>query len=213
MSQLDLSQLPGCPVPPEWRPVTVSKALVQWCRFHFSNADLIKRDCLKGYIWIDSNATPINIGTLAEYKPASDGTRPSVLVERADQQLQSAASTIGLRTLGGTQHIGSVPTVYPVQGNHVVFCIGGREREADELAAEVLEESIAYCSIVAERLHLRRFRPVGVGARQQLKDHKETWAVPVYFSYDYDITTLATPSHTASLRDTYLNIANLALQT
>lgn len=212
ISEIDISGFPGCPTQPDWVPQRVTKSLVLWCQFHFSNANLITRQCLKGYVWVDDNSSPINIGTLAEYQPAKDGGRPTLLIERGEQQLQSNAATIGLQYHGLNSNLGVKQYNFPCTGQHVIFCVGGREGEADELAAEVLNESIAYCGIVGERLNLRRFRPVGIAQRQQLQDHKETWAVPVHYLYEYDITAQVQPTHVGQLRDAYLSIANLALQ-
>lgn len=206
---LDASGI-ACRAAGDWVPDRVGKALLLWLRFHFGAAGRATRPALKPYVWTDSPASPLHIGTLAEYQPAVDGVRPCLLVERGDQREDPAARGIGWNRLGG-QAAGPRYVVVPKTGTHVVFCVGGREGEVDEFAREVENEADAFCRAVAERLGLRRFYCTSVGRRQKLSEHKDTWTSPVFFGYDYDVSQTVQPAGSPTLRDTFLALADLAV--
>lgn len=207
-STLDISGI-ECSTPGDWPPDRVGKALLRWLRYHFGAADRPTRPSLRGYVWTDDPSSPIQIDTLAAYKPASDGTRPALLVETGRQSEDPSARGIGFRRQGGPSN-GPQYTIYAMTGVHAIFCIGGREGEVLELAREVFEEATAFCGVVGERLGLRRFYPSAQSERKRMPEHKDTWTVMVSFGYDYDLSQVVRPAAAPQLRDTFLALADPA---
>lgn len=210
---LDLGALPLCETGASAAPADrVTRLLLTWLRFHFSSAGLISDPALRARIWRSDASTPIVIDTLARYDPASDnGGNPCLLVERSDQQRYGDAETIAGVT-GGLGAGTGYETWTPMIGTHAVFCTGGREGEAEALAAEVFLEASGFCvEVLASGLApFLRFRPTGVAARRPLPGPKEIWTVPVMFEYHYVIKQLITRPTAPPLVAAYANLISSA---
>lgn len=165
---------------PHW--LWMTGKLADWLRWHFGSTTRIEFPSLKDRVWTDQPDTKIWIGSLAEWKPELSGQRPAILIDRAEQDVDTQHMGIG-----GNQLMGGVPGYYAqyMVGNHAINCLGGREGETDYLAAEVWRELSRYANKVREWLCLARFRPVRTGRRRQLDEHKEVYTVPVFVSYAY----------------------------
>lgn len=163
--------------------VRLTEVLVSWLRWHFSAASRIEYPNLVGRVYTPANkeSSPIVITSLAEWTPQTANKRPSVLVDRLDQERDMQTRGIG------DQFQGVAPGNYQhfMIGQHVVHCIGGREGEAEYLAAEVWRDLSRFAPVARERLCLYRFLPMKIGKRVQLDEHKETYTVPVPMIYGY----------------------------
>ncbi len=162
--------------------VRMTEVLVRWLRFHFSVATRIEYPNLVERVWVDSPNTPIVIASLAEWKPTNADQRPVILVDRMDQDRDLPHRGIGDQYQGVRQDAYSFITV----GQHVVHCFGGREGEAEYLAAEVWRELVRFAPLMRDRLCLLRLLPYKIGKRVQLSDdHKETYNIPIVIMYGY----------------------------
>lgn len=207
LATVDLSGV-ACSETPDWPPSRLGRALLLWLRYRFGAPERITRPALRTAIWTPEPGSPLVIATLAEYDPARDGTRPALLVERSDQDLDLRPLSIGMQRHGAQPN----SIVAPLVGQHVIFCLGGREGEADAYAAEIFVDLVAFCNIVASRLGFRRLRPYKVGTRRKLEEYKEIWAVPIFIQYEYDYTTDVRPAaeSSATIQRTYISIASAA---
>ena len=160
----------------------MTEMIVRWLRYHFSAATRIEYPSLTDRVWTtDQERSPIQITSLAEWKPTNANQRPAILIDRQEQE-----KDMNVRSIGDQLH-GIKPGAYQhfVNGQHVVHCLGGREGEAETLAAEVWRELVRFAPVARERLCLWRFLPVRVGKRTQLDEHKEVYTVPVICIYSY----------------------------
>lgn len=167
-------------IQPAWFRMT--EALVKVLRFHFSSATRIEHPDLTARVWTAAESSPIFISSLAEFAPTSGQQRPSVLVDRLDQELDTSKRAIGDQFQGGQ------PGQYAhlVVGRHVVHCLGGREGEAEILAFEVWRDLVRWSPILTTRLCLLRLLPTKVGKRVQLSgEHQEHYTVPIELTYGY----------------------------
>lgn len=165
---------------PGW--VRLTEALVRWLRGHFSVASRIEYPDLVGRVWTSNREqSPIQICSLAEWNPTESNKRPAILVDRLDQERDLAHQAIG------DQWQGVRPGNYWIlkTGQHVVYCVGGREGEADLLAAEVERELVRFGPIAQQYLCLMRFRPVKTGRRVQIPEYREHYASPIVCIYAY----------------------------
>lgn len=196
---LDVNQA-GLTAKPTLQPayLKVTDALTAWMRWHFGAASRIEFPDLVGRLW---NGTPeastIWIGSLATWNPQKSGERPALLVDRLEQQLDLSKRGINDQLQGGPPF-----SFYCyMTGQHVVHCLGGREGEAELLAAEVWRELRRYAHVARDALCLVRFLPVSPGKRTQLSDeHKAVYTVPVVVQYGYAESWQAVPRDEAEIR-------------
>lgn len=168
-------------IQPIWSRIT--EALVRWLRYHFAAAARIEHPDLVNRVWTtDRERAPILITSLAEFAPNESNKRPALLIDRFDQELD-----LSKRPIGG-QHMGQRPDNYwqLMMGQHVVYCVGAREGEAETLAWEVWRDLTRFAKIAARALCLLRFQPVKIGRRTQLPEFDQTYAVPVICMYGYE---------------------------
>jgi len=165
---------------PIW--VRMTDVLLRWLRYHFSAAARIEYPDLVGRVWTDNESSPIVIASLAEWKPTTSDQRATILIDRLDQETDMNTRPIGPQYQGVRQ---GYFTDF-MRGQHVVHCIGGREGEAEYLAAEVWRELKRFAPIARDYLCLYRFLPERIMKRRQLSDdYKETYTVsiPVFYYY------------------------------
>lgn len=180
--QLNLAQagLAGRPGQgPPW--LYMTQTLVRLLRWAFSAQSRIEFPALADRVWTNDEASPIWISSLAEWAPAKANQRPCLLVDRLPQKLDQARAVIG------RQFQGVKPGQYMhfMGGAHVVHCTGGRDGEAEFLAAQAFRWLAFYANQIEEALCLIRFRAVEVGKRTQLEDYKEVYTVPLPVEYYY----------------------------
>jgi hypothetical protein len=165
---------------PIW--VRMTDVLIRWLRYHFGDASRIEYPDLVDRVYVDGDSSKIVITSLAEWKPNSSDHRPAILIDRLDQETDMANRPIGPQYQG-------IRTGYFtdfMRGQHVVHCLGGREGEAEYLAAEVWRDLKRFAPKAREYLCLYRFLPERIMKRRQLDEHKETYAVSIPCSYYYD---------------------------
>lgn len=168
---------------PAWYHLT--EALVRWLRYHFSAANRIEYPALVGRVWTaNRELSPILVSSLAEWNPQESQKRPAILVDRLDQEKDMTRRAIG------DQWHGVRPDNYwhLMTGQHVVYCLGGQNLEAEVLAAEVWRELVRFAPVARRHLCLMRFLPVKVGRRVQIPEHREHYASPVVCVYGYEET-------------------------
>jgi hypothetical protein len=168
---------------PTW--IRMTSVLVRWIRHHFSAASRVEFPNLAGRVWTsDPDTTEIVITSLAEWNPRRSGNRPSVLVDRLDQSPDLSKRPIGPQWHGVRNEY---YYTHFVNGQHVVHVLGGREGEAEFLAAELWRELIKFSPVVQKYLCLHRFQVLQLTKRQQLSDeHKEHYAcsLPCFYYYE-----------------------------
>lgn len=168
---------------PVWTYMTSS--LVKWMRYHFSSASRIEFPDLVGRVWTsDPETSPIKIASLAEWTPLATDQRPAILIDRLDQDLDQSRAGIGERMMGGPPGLHA----HFLAGAHVIHCLGGREGEAEILAAEVYRECSRYAHVVRESMGLIRFRASKVARRAQIPDTegKQHYTTPILLNYYYE---------------------------
>lgn len=180
----------GQQIQPAWLRITA--AIVRVLRWHFGAAGRIEHPDLADRVWTaDQEQSPIQIASLAEWKPANAGQRPAVLVDRLDQEKDVA------RRLIGNQYQGVRPGYlwWLKTGSHVVHCLGGREGEVDVLAWEVERDLARFANVIREAVCLHRFDVVTIKKRTQLDDEHGThhYTVPVVCTYGYEETARVFP--------------------
>lgn len=169
-----------------WQPVWIrmTPVLVRWLRHHFSVASRIEFPNLTERVWTNDPATTgIVITSLAEWNPRQSGQRPTILVDRLDQQEDLSKRPIGMQFQG----IRKDYFMSFMQGQHVIHCLGGREGEAEFLADEVWREMKRFSPRIQPYLCLYRFQPLSITKRRQLSDeYKEHFVTSVPIMYYYD---------------------------
>jgi len=184
----------GC-IQPAYLQITDS--LVSWLRYHFSLASRIEYPALVDRVYLpnDREKSPIQISSLAEWNPKNAGQRPAVLVDRLEQDKDMQNRPIGEAFQGIT------PGYYGnfMLGQHVIHCLGGREGEAELLAAEVFRDVDRFAPIARQRLNLLRFTCVKVGKRRQMEESREHYSVPVICVYGYQNAWKITPLDEAEI--------------
>lgn len=168
-------------IQPAWFRLT--EALVKWLRFHFSSSVRIEHPDLIDRVWVsDPEKSPIFISSLAEFAPKSSQQRPSILVDRLDQEKNMQQRGIG----DSLQGVAPGAYAHLMNGRHVVHCLGGREGEAEILAFEVWRELVRFAPEIGPRLCLIRLLPGRIGKRVQLSnEHSEHYTVPIEIGYSY----------------------------
>lgn len=163
--------------------MVLTTAIVGWLRYHFGAESRIEYEPLKSRVYTPLNmeSSPIQIMSLAEWKPTTAGQRPCILVDRLDQDKDMLNRPIGEQFQG--VRMGYFGNFWI--GQHVVHCVGGREGEAELLAAEVLRDLERFAPVVRERLNLLRLTTLKVGKRRQIEEYKEHFSVPVPVVYGY----------------------------
>lgn len=169
----------------------ITEALVKTLRYHFSDPTRIEYPSLVDRVWVAGETSPIQITSLAEWDPRKSSQRPALLVDRLDQNKDLERRGIGDQLMGALGGTGAYR--HFMLGQHVVHCLGGREGEAELLAAEVWRELARFAPKIREVLCLLRFLPYRVGKRVQLDEHKEHYSIPVLIGYGYDETWKLTP--------------------
>jgi len=202
-TEVSAASLPSCSEFTAWPPDRLTKFLLKWFRYHFSNADLIVDPALKSRVWVDDINSPIHISTLAEYTPADDERRPAVLVERRDQQRLAELDVLG--GTGGDYALVDSNVYIPMAGQTVVMCVGGREGESDAIAAELFGELSAFLPALQQTSlpEFKRVRLAGIGPRQQLPTFKDTWTTQIFLEYHYQMVYRVFPGATAPVREIY----------
>ena len=162
----------------------MTDVLIQVLRYHFGNVNYIEYPNLTGRVFLpnDREASPIQISSLAEWNPKNTTQRPCLLVDRLDQELDLQHRGIGDQFQG----IRPGQFAHFMEGQHVVHCLGGREGEAEFLAAEVWRELSRFGPLIRSFLCLYRFLPVKIGKRFQLDESKEHYSIPVVCFYNYE---------------------------
>ncbi len=161
----------------------MTRVLLSVLRLHFSSAANIEFADLVPRIWTSAQSSPVVIASLAEWRPEQSSQRPALLVDRLDQTPDLARRILGQQLQGGT------PGNYfqYMEGRHVVHCLGGKEGEAELLAAEVFRELFRFGPVIQKFMCLTRFQAERAGKRRQLGDEYRaehyTVPVPVYYHY------------------------------
>lgn len=177
--------------------VWMTGKLAGWMQYHFGVTTRIEFPALKDRVWSsDPAVSQIWIGSLAEWDPKQSEKRPAILIDRAEQDLDVQHLGIGAGQLQGVR-----PGYYMhyMTGTHEFNCLGGREGEAEYLAAEVWRELTRYADRVRRWLCLARLLPVRVGRRRQLDQYKEIYTVPVFLSYVYTEAWTSKPADEAEV--------------
>lgn len=184
----------GRQVQPVW--LRITGALVRVLRWHFGDATRIEHPDLADRVWTeDTERSPIQISSLAEWNPKNAGQRPAILVDRLDQDRALDKRLIG------DQYQGVRPGYlwWLKTGSHVVHCLGGREGEADVLAWEAERDLSRFADVIREALCLHRFVAVKTGKRTQLDDEKEHYTVPLVCVYGYEESARVFPRDEAAV--------------
>lgn len=202
-TEVSAAALPACGDFASWPPERLSKMLLKWFRYHFSDADLIVDPALKGRVWVDGINSPIHIASLAEYTPADDDRRPAILVERRAQQRLAELDVLG--GTGGDYALADSNVYIPMAGETVVMCLGGREGECDALAAELLGELSAFLPALQQVVlpEFKRVRITGVSPRQMLPSFKDVWTTQIQLEYHYQMVYRVFPGAAAPVREIY----------
>lgn len=165
---------------PIW--VRMTDVLLRWLRYHFGAASRIEYPSIVDRVFVDGESSPITIASLAEWKPTESDKRPAILVDRLDQETDLANRPIGIQYQGVRE---GYHTDF-MRGQHVVHCLGGREGEAEYLAAEVWRELKRFAPIAQKYLCLYRFMPERIMKRRQLDEYREHYvaSIPVFYYYE-----------------------------
>lgn len=164
---------------PPW--LSMTQTLVRFLRWAFGSPTRIEFPALVDRVWTPDEASPIWISSLAEWSPAKANQRPALL-DRLPQKLDQARAVLGRQFQGVRQG----QYTHYMGGAHVVHCLGGRDGEAEFLAAQAFRWLAFYANQIQEALCLVRFRAVEVGKRVQLsEEHKEHYSVPIPLEYYY----------------------------
>lgn len=162
----------------------ITTLLTRWLRYHFSAASRIEFPVLINRVWTSDEQSPITITSLAEWNPKNSEQRPAILIDRLDQGKDMDHRIIGDQLQGVQPGYFTDITL----GQHVIHCIGGREGEAETLAAEVWRELKRFGPVFRDKVCLMRFLPVKIGRRVQLEEYKEHYTVPISVVYAYQET-------------------------
>ncbi len=180
----------------------MTRVLLSVLRLHFSAAANIEFADLTDRIWTNAQSSPIMIASLAEWTPEQSAKRPALLVDRLDQTPDLARRILGQQFQGGT------PGNYfqYMEGRHVVHCLGGREGEAELLAAEVFRELFRFGPVIQKYVCLNRFQVERAGKRRQLSDeHREHYTVPVPVYYHYGESWRVKPVDEAEINAVFVS--------
>lgn len=189
----------------DWPPLKMTKAMLNWMRYHFGETSRIAHPDLKDRVWVDNESTPILIQSLAEYSPNVANLRPAILVDRLEQK--PYARTLDTRRIGGCGY-GTAEKQYQQHwiGQHVLYCVGGREGEAELLAGEVFKEIFGFCKVLRVPLCLEKFDVLPVPKRTKIEEFKETWSTPVGIEYGYVMSSRAYELDVAQLAKVNLTL-------
>lgn len=167
------------------RPRQFTGLLQLWLTQHFSNSDNIQEVGVKNRVWNeDPEVSLIQILPVYDWRPEQTEQRPALLIKR--HELKFVRVGIDNRLMGGGP--GADTKQYYaglMQGSHTVFCIGGSGGEAEELAAEVMNELMKFSPAVRAWLNLKRIELVGVSELAKLEESKEHFVVPVNIAYAF----------------------------
>lgn len=172
----------------------MTPGLLSVLRYHFSAASRIEYANLADRVYTPGarDSSPIQISSLAEWKPDSANQRPAVLVDRLDQDKDMQNRGIGDQFMGVRQgHY-----AHFMIGAHVVHNLGGRDGEAEVLAAEVWRCLSRFAPAIREKTNLLRFLPVKIGKRVQIKEpseQREHYSIPIVCMYGYEEAWRVTP--------------------
>jgi hypothetical protein len=161
--------------------VRMTNALTRVLRYGFGAASRIEYPDLVDRVWVEGESSPIQISSLAEWRPASASARPAILIDRLDQDHDVTHRAIG------DQYQGVKPGAFSwlVTGAHAAHCIGGRDGEAEILGAQVWRNLKRWAPIIRQSLCLVRFLPVKIGRRAQIAEFKQHYVVSVIVTYGY----------------------------
>ena len=173
-------------------PYTLTGYLIQFLRMHFSTADNIRRDLLKGYIWDDSVETSkLLIDHSYKVDVRNTMQRPALLVKREEVQ----PVPVGL---GDGQHLShlescgvaagthkGVDFTNIVRGGHSVTCIGQTGAEAENLGLEVFFHLLEYRYVLKKELNVGKFIVMGLSPLVKMEENNENWSVSVTTAWAY----------------------------
>jgi hypothetical protein len=167
------------------KPRQFTGILQLWLTQHFSDPNNITEEGVKSRIWTPDIATSqIQVLPVSDWRPNTTEQRPALLIKR--QELKFVRFGIDNRLMGGGPKYTSKRYYSAgLQGSHTVFCISGEGGEAEELAAEVMNELMKFAPIIREWLNMLRVELVGIGELAKLEEASENFVVPVNIAYAF----------------------------
>jgi hypothetical protein len=206
-AQLSLDNTPSAICTLGVRPIMMTGAILWLIRRHFSSADYIVDENLRKYVWHNSaEESTISIESVTRFSgPPSQALekRPAIYVKRNTWSSQ----TVGLghkfqnapqavlrgKPVGGSLEVFGLG----LAGSHTVFCIGGREAEAEALGTEVFYELLEFSPLIKRDLGLYKLDVAQMAEAQRLEESDEHWAVPIVVSYVVQHNWKLTPEELA----------------
>lgn len=154
----------------------ITGMLLRLLESHFNDANNIKDDKLKAYLWADSDpsSTPLNtkifIGLSEEYDAKNIEKRPALLVKRNEigsQKVSLAGKAITHLETNGTYR--GEHYLRMVSGTHLIICVADGSTAVDRMAEEVFYRLLEYGPSIKEDLKFSEFEPLGYGPAEEFK--------------------------------------------
>jgi hypothetical protein len=188
------------------QPLNLTGAIVYILRRHFSDADVIKDEDLRAYLWKPQPAdtTAAASGSEILIEPLSKLTgqpsqylqqRPAALVKR--NRWSSKKLGVGDRYTGvqRTANLNNRVNDYAldssqryeilITGSHTVFCIGGTPAEAEAVATESFFELLEFAQLIRTDLGLGYFKVNGIEPVSRLEESHEHFVAPIVLTYTF----------------------------
>lgn len=176
----------------------ITGVFLQLLRSHFSTADRIDEERLKGLIWVPKAGDPvtpdparakISIEPVYRWDPRQLQSTPALVLKR---NALTPADPRGIGNnevfpMGGIKDIPGAGREYflSMSGSHTIFCAAIDSGIAELLSTEVARELYQFSRVIIEEFGFDSFELAEIGPVARLEDHFEDFLVPVTFKYDF----------------------------
>lgn len=148
-----------------------------------SITDSVIRNKLRSRPFTTGDDTGILIKTVSDWRPTTEESRPAVLVNRGEIQI----NRLGVGDLANVDTpTGRLDYLVQVQSHHVFFAIERTQAEADRLAMEVARILLVAKPILLDQLDLQTLQLISVGEAARLEESKDHYAVPLVMAYKHN---------------------------
>lgn len=153
---------------------------------HFAGAATnVEEQLLRRLIWADAENSPIVIEDKSLWKPEAASKRPAILISRNDVsnvQQGTFEGLIGVDTQGH-ENFGDVEV-----GSHSILCLHPGEMGVELLGQEVKNVLKKYGPAFRRQLGLLYYKFEGTGKISRVKEHRDTFVVPLTVSWAWHDT-------------------------